>query len=64
MFAALGLANHLRPFGRDLDARVILRPLRLVWRRFYGAVAFNQNIGRWDTARVVDMASLYVAACP
>ena len=32
-------------------------------RRFKDAAAFNQDIGRWDTARAVDMWSLYVAAC-
>ena len=30
-------------------------------RRFKDAVSFNQAIGRWDTARVVDMGWMYVA---
>ena len=36
----------------------------MAWHRFDGAVAFNQDIGRWDTGRVVNMYSLYVIALP
>ena len=31
------------------------RPPRPVWRRFKNAATFNQDIGRWDTTRVVLM---------
>ena len=58
MFAAR-FGKPIAPlWGGGFDARVVLCTLRLVWRRFYRAAAFNQDIGRWDTARVVDMFSL------